>query len=123
MPMFSWLLILQYSDYYRTLVRRGIFNSYILEYGDAKRTEINSQYKTFDDFKKRFVLRKLIFRRLFKKGEDAGVKYDEASTGNLKVRYSWCLKHCWRIISGIQTNISGYHEKDNVIAEALKAPP
>jgi len=43
-----------YSDYYRTLVRRGIFNSFMLEYADKNRSAINSRFRTFDEFKEKF---------------------------------------------------------------------
>jgi carboxyl-terminal processing protease len=111
----------KYSDYYRTLVRRGIFNSYILEYGDAKRTEINSQYRTFDDFKKRFELPETDIQAFIKKGEDAGVKYDEAQYRKSESEILLVLK---ALLANNIWNTNEYfriiNEKDNVIAEALK---
>jgi carboxyl-terminal processing protease len=110
-----------YSDYYRTLVRRGIFNSFILEYADKNRTGISSEYKTFDDFKDMFKFSSEDIRSFIKKGEDSGVKYIEdqyrKSEGEillvlkaLLANNIWQTNEYFRIIN----------EEDNVIAEALR---
>lgn len=65
------------SDYFRSLVRRGILNTYILEYADSNRDRIESSYKTFQDFKKGFEFTKAEIDALIKKGEDAGIKFNE----------------------------------------------
>jgi len=111
----------KYSDYYRALVRRGIFNSFILEYGDEKRAEINSKYKTFDDFKKRFEFPEADIQSLIKKGEEAGIKYDEAQYRKSESEILLVLK---ALLANNLWNTNEYfriiNEKDNVIAEALK---
>jgi carboxyl-terminal processing protease len=66
------------SDYYRALNRKGIFDLFIVEYADKNRARINNEYKTFDDFKNRFKFSPDEIQAFIKKGEDAGVKYNEA---------------------------------------------
>jgi carboxyl-terminal processing protease len=66
------------SDYYRALNRKTIFDSFIVEYADKNRNRINNEYKTFDDFKNRFKFSPDEIQALIKKGEEAGVKYNEA---------------------------------------------
>ena len=109
-----------YSDYYRALVRRGIFNSYILEYSDAQRAGINSKYKTFDDFKNRFEFSADDIRSFIKKGEETGVKYDEAQYRKSESEILLVLK---ALLANNLWNTNEYfriiNEKDNVIAEAL----
>ena len=43
-----------YSDYYRELIRRGIFNRFILQYVDDNRENILSKYPDFKSFQKKF---------------------------------------------------------------------
>jgi carboxyl-terminal processing protease len=66
-----------YSDYYRALVRKAVFSSFILEYTDKNRDKIKSAYTSFDDFNDRFRFSDDDIHAFIKKGEDAGVKYDE----------------------------------------------
>jgi carboxyl-terminal processing protease len=66
-----------YSDYYRTLVRRGIVNSFTLEYSDKNRKILAIEYPTFEDFRQRFSFSPEDIASFIKKAEDAGVKYNE----------------------------------------------
>ena len=43
-----------YSDYYRDLIRKGVFNSFTLEFADKNRTRIKSAYPESDDFRNKF---------------------------------------------------------------------
>jgi len=67
-----------YSDYYKALVRKAVFNSFILEYADKHRNQIKSAYKSFDDFNARFRFSDDDIRAFIKKGEDAGIKYNDS---------------------------------------------
>ena len=67
-----------YSDYFRSLVRRGILNSFALEYSDKNRKSLALKYKQFDDFKEKFSLSPEEIASLIKKAEDSGVKYDDS---------------------------------------------
>jgi carboxyl-terminal processing protease len=67
-----------YSDYYRALVRKGIFNSFVLEYSDKNRAAITADFKTFDDFRKRFMFTPEEIKSFIKKGEEGGAKYNES---------------------------------------------
>jgi carboxyl-terminal processing protease len=66
-----------YSDYYRALIRKAVFNTFILEYADKNRDKIKSEYSSFDDFKEKFRFSNDDIHAFIKKGEDAGVKYNE----------------------------------------------
>jgi len=64
-----------YSDYYRSLIRKGIVNSFALEYSDKNRQLLTSRYKLFDDFKEKFSFSPEEITMFIKKAEDSGVKY------------------------------------------------
>jgi carboxyl-terminal processing protease len=66
-----------YSGYYRALGRKAVFSSFILEYADKNRNKIKSSFSSFDDFKERFQFSDDDIRAFIKKGEDAGVKYND----------------------------------------------
>jgi carboxyl-terminal processing protease len=66
-----------YSDYYRSLVRKGIVNSFTLEYSDKNRKKLALEYKTFEDFKKRFNFSSEEIAAFIKKADESGVKYNE----------------------------------------------
>ena len=110
-----------YSDYYRTLVRRGIFNSFMLEYADKNRSAINSRFRTFDEFKEKFKFSGEEIASFIKKGEDSGVKFNQEQYKKseseillglkaLLANNLWQTNEYFRIIN----------EDDNVIAEAMK---
>lgn len=69
---------LGYSDYYRSLIRRGVLSSWSLEFSDKNRKQMASKYKTFSDFKANFTFSDDDISDLRNKAEKAGVKFDEA---------------------------------------------
>ncbi len=66
-----------YSDYYRNLVRKNVFNTFVLEYSDRNRKEILSKYRDFEGFRKGFSMPKADIDAFIAKGEAAGVKFNE----------------------------------------------
>ncbi len=110
-----------YSDYYRTLVRKGILNSFVLEYADKNRKTINSEFKTFDDFKERFKFSADELKDFIKQGEEGGVKYDET-------QYKTSEKEILMVLKALVANniwqTNEYYrivnEDDKVIDKALE---
>ncbi|MBI5541738.1 MAG: S41 family peptidase [Bacteroidia bacterium] len=46
----------QYSDYYRSLIRKGVINKYVLTYIDNNRTTLKEKYPDFAKFKTEFIV-------------------------------------------------------------------
>jgi carboxyl-terminal processing protease len=91
-----------YSDYYRSLIRKGIINSYTLEYSDRNRSRLNSEFVTFDEFKEKFSFSSGDIADFIKKGEDSGVKYIDAQfqiskDEILKVLKAFVASNLWNI--------------------------
>jgi carboxyl-terminal processing protease len=110
-----------YSDYYKALSRKGILASYVLEYADHNRAKINSEFRTFDDFKKRFEFSEPEIRDFIKKGEDAGIKYNEAEFNISKSDVLMILKAL--VANNIWQTNEYYriiNEEDKVIDKALE---
>jgi len=67
-----------YSDYFRRLSGKNVFNTFVLDYYDRNRSKINSQYKSFEQFNKEFNFTPEEIKLFISKGEAEGVKYNEA---------------------------------------------
>jgi carboxyl-terminal processing protease len=65
-----------YSDYYRQLISKGIFNRFILQYLDDHRDEYLSDYPDFDSFHKNYVPGKDQIDALIAFAEAEGLKFD-----------------------------------------------
>jgi carboxyl-terminal processing protease len=110
-----------YSDYYRGLIRKGIFNSYTLEYSDKNRSKLVSEYKTFEDFRKRFNLTSTEVAEFIKKADDAGLKYNDAQFSIskeeiLKVMKALIASNLWKTNEYFRI----LNEGDIVINKALQ---
>jgi len=110
-----------YSDYYRSLVRKGIVNSFTLEYSDKNRKKLASEYKTFEDFKNGFSFSSEEIEAFIRKADESGVKYNEqqfaVSKGEvLNVMKALIASNLW------QTNeyFRILNEDDRVIQKAMQ---
>jgi carboxyl-terminal processing protease len=109
------------SDYYRALYRKDIFRSWVLEYSDANRDRINKNYKTFNDFRSKFNFSQDDVRSFIKKGEDAGIKFNESQYSHSEKEILLILKalvasNIWQTSEYFQV----LNETDNVIGRALQ---
>lgn len=75
---------LEYTDYYRDLLAKGVINRYVITYIDNNRKLILKKYKTVDDFDKRFAVGDDMLAELCKMGESDGIKLDEEQFGKSK---------------------------------------
>jgi carboxyl-terminal processing protease len=109
------------SDYYRALIRKDIFRSFVFEYADINRARIISEFNTFDNFNVRFKFTNDELQSFIKKGEDAGVKYNESQFRHsekeillilkaLVASYIWQSNEYFRVIN----------ENDRVVEKALQ---
>ncbi len=111
----------EYSDYYRSLVRKGILNSFTLYYFDRNRKELTSRYTSFEDFRKNFQFTSEDMSTLIKMGEDAGAGYDDSQFNIsrnviLRIMKGLVASNIWRTSEYFMI----VNEGDEVIANALK---
>ena len=109
------------SAYFRKLAGKNILNSFALEYSDKNRNILTNQYKSFDEFRKRFSLTPDEIKTFIAKGESDGVKYDEEQFKVSKDEILLILKGL--IASNVWQGTHYYeiiNENDNVIERALK---
>ena len=110
-----------YSDYYRALVRRDVFRSFILEYTDRNRAKITSRYASFDEFKEGFQFTSAEVNEFIKKGEELGVKYVDNQFSKSKEEMLLILK---ALVASNIWQVNEYYriinENDLVIDKALE---
>lgn len=66
---------LRFSDYYRSLLSRGILNQFILNYVDHNRIDLLSQYSDFESFNKGFKVSDGLLDELFAFAGTEGLSY------------------------------------------------
>ena len=93
------------SAYFNKLYAKNVLNSFTLEYYDKNRAMLNSQYKTFDDFKNKFEFSPDDIKSFIAKGEAEGVKYNEEQFNKSKDEILLILKGLLQPICGRQVNI------------------
>lgn len=110
-----------YSDYYRALVRRDVFRSFILEYTDRNRAKITSRYSSFDEFRERFQFSTEEIRDFIKRGEEMGVKYVDNQYNRSKEEMLLVLK---ALVASNIWQVNEYYriinDSDPVIERALE---
>jgi len=109
------------SDYYRALVRRDVFRSFILEYTDENRKKILKEYPHFEDFYNNFYLSGDEISSFIKRGEELGVKFVESQYNKSKDEILLILK---ALIASNIWQVNEYYriinENDMVIKKALE---
>jgi carboxyl-terminal processing protease len=110
-----------YSDYYRDLIRKNVFQSFILEYTDKNRVKIKSEYPRFDDFRRKFEFTAEEISTFTKMGNDAGVKFNQKG---FEVSKADILKYMKALVASDIWQSSEFfqiiNEGDRVISRALK---
>lgn len=65
------------SDYFSALMRKGVFNSFTLQYVDSHRDEFKGKYKDFKAYKDGFEVDASLMSEFFAYAEKEGVEQDE----------------------------------------------
>ncbi|MFZ5940695.1 MAG: S41 family peptidase [Bacteroidota bacterium] len=68
----------RYSDYYRSLLSRGILNQFILNYVDRNRTELLFNFRDFSSFRKNFDVNEQILSELVAYASQEGLPFAES---------------------------------------------
>lgn len=107
------------TDYYRTVVRSGAINTFVLEYVDKNRAKLAKDYPTFNAFKQKHVISKEFmddFIAYFEK-ENPEEKFNEAEFETSKELFELRLKAS---LAQDLWGIGGYYEISNSSNEALQ---
>ena len=109
------------TSYFRKLAGKNVLNSFTLEYFDRNRTQLTSQYRNFEDFRKNFQFGEDDIKAFIAKGEAEGIKYDEGQYNISKDEILLVLKglvatNLWQTSEYFQI----INQNDKVIEKALE---
>jgi carboxyl-terminal processing protease len=109
------------SPYLNKLYSKGVLNAFTLEYFDRNRTKLNSEYKTFADFKAKFKYSPEDIKAFIAKAEADGIKYDEEQFRKsedeiLLILKGYLASNLWKVSELYQI----VNENDKVIDKALE---
>lgn len=103
-----------YSDYLNQLGRRGVINSYILDYIDKHRNHLQNQYNSFDQYNENFEVTEKMIEELIKMGTERGIELNEQDLKHSKQEIKLQLK---ALIARDMWNMNEYfqivNEKDD----------
>lgn len=81
-----------YTNFYRDILRKGILNRFVIDYIDKHRTELKTNYTSFEYYKNNFTVTEQIFNHLKAFSEKDSIKTDTEQFEKSKPEISKLLK-------------------------------
>ncbi len=109
------------SPYLYKLNSKGVINAFALEYFDRNHLKLDTDYKTFSDFKAKFNYTPEDIKALIAKAEKEGIKYDDSQFKKseeeiLLIMKGYLASNLWSISEFYQI----MNQNDKVIDKALE---
>ena len=110
-----------YTEYYRNLISKGIFNRFVLQYVDDHRKLLLNDYKEFEDFNKQYNAAGGILEELVSFASAQGLGFDEADWKISEAQISLLLKsYLARDLWGMEYFFEVYNSTDEVFMQAVE---
>jgi carboxyl-terminal processing protease len=110
-----------YSDYYRNLISKGIFNRYVLQYVDDQREEFQEEYQDFDVFNSAYKPSKTELDGLVDFASDEGLVFNEVDWNISEAHISLLFKsYIARDLWGMEYFYEVYNSADEVFIKAVE---
>lgn len=111
----------QYTKYYRSLVAKGVINTFSVSYVDKNRKQLKRQYKTEEDFCSRFSVSDDMVEELTQLGlrEKVEINKEELKTSAPLIRRvlkSMIARDLWTMDAYFRV----YNEENDIVQEALR---
>ena len=111
----------QYTKYYRSLVAKGVINTFSVNYVDKNRKQLKRQYKTEEDFCSRFSVSDDMVEELTQLGlrEKVEINKEELKTSAPLIRRvlkSMISRDLWTMDAYFRV----YNEENEIVQEALR---
>ena len=111
----------QYTKYYRSLVAKGVINTFSVNYMDKNRKQLKRQYKTEEDFCSRFSVSDDMVEELTQLGlrEKVEINKEELKTSAPLIRRvlkSMIARDLWTMDAYFRV----YNEENDIVQEALR---
>ena len=113
-----------FSDYYVDIRRKGLLNSFTLDYVEENRIRIQEEYPSWDQFKADFETEGEVLERFFERVEKEGVEFNEADWDVSQLLIKTQIKaliarHIWDINAYYQIMVTIDNEYNKAV-ELLK---
>lgn len=81
-----------YTDYYRDIIRKGVFNQFVLTYVDKNRKKLDKEYPDFTTFKNEFEITDEFFEELIATAEKEKIERNDEAIAKSKMHMGVQLK-------------------------------
>ena len=113
-----------FSDYYVDIRRKGLLNSFTLDYVEENRIRIQEEYPSWDQFNADFETEGEVLERFFERVEKEGVEFNEADWDVSQLLIKTQIKaliarHIWDINAYYQIMVTIDNEYNKAV-ELLK---
>ncbi len=110
-----------YTDYYRSLIGKGIFNRFVLQYVDDHRNGLLKEYADFKSFNTSYEAPVRAMEQLVSFARDEGLELDEADWSISEAHISLLFKsYMARDLWGMEHFFEVYNSSDEVFIKAVE---
>jgi carboxyl-terminal processing protease len=110
-----------YSEYYRNLIGKGIFNRFVLQYVDDHRKQLQKEYHDFNTFNGSYEPSKSTLDKLVSFASDEGLEFNEADWSVSKAQVTLLFKsYMARDLWGVEHFFEVYNSSDEVFIKAVE---
>ena len=110
-----------YSEYYRDLIGKGIFNRFVLQYVDDHRKQLQTEYLDFNIFNSSYEPSKSTLDKLVSFASDEGLEFNEADWSVSKAQVTLLFKsYMARDLWGMEHFFEVYNSNDEVFIKAVE---
>ena len=110
-----------FSEYYRNLIGKGIFNRFVLQYVDDNRKQLQKEYHDFNTFNSGYEPSKSTLDKLVSFASDEGLEFNEADWSVSKEQVTILFKsYMARDLWGMEHFFEVYNSTDEVFIKAVE---
>lgn len=110
-----------YTDYYRSLISKGIFNRFVLQYVDDNRKGLQKEYADFKSFNSGYKASKKALDKLVSFASREGLEFNEADWSFSEAHISLLFKsYVARDLFGMEYFFEVYNSTDEVFIKAVE---
>ena len=110
-----------YSEYYRNLIGKGIFNRFALQYVDDHRKQLQKEYHDFNTFNSGYEPSKSTLDKLVSFASDEGLEFNEADWSVSEAQIALLFKsYMARDLWGMEHFFEVYNSTDEVFIKAVE---
>ena len=110
-----------YSEYYRNLIGKGIFNRFVLQYVDDHRKQLQKEYHDFNTFNSAYKPSKSTLDKLVSFATDEGLEFNETDWIVSEAQVTLLFKsNMARNLWGMEHFFEVYNSSDEVFIKAVE---